>query len=168
MDLRPLPVLAGGGFRAGFPPACLYNGPMDARLLVRVSADPLDPREALGFVADPGAGGTCLFLGTVRDNSDAGDVTRLTYEAWDELAERRMREIAEELFERWPVRKVAVLHRTGVLEVGETSVVVACSSPHRADAFEACRRGIERIKQDLPVWKKESLAAGESRWVMGS
>jgi len=120
------------------------------------------------FVGDPGAGGTCVFLGTVRDRSDAGEVSGLTYEAWDELAERRLEEIALEMLEKWSVGKVALLHRTGDLGIGEISVVVACSAPHRADAFEASRHGIERLKQDVPIWKKESLVSGGAHWVMGS
>jgi molybdopterin synthase catalytic subunit len=138
------------------------------RFLARVQPDPLSSDEALAFVSDRAAGGTCLFVGSVRDRSDAGDVTGLTYEAWDELALRRLDEIGDELFAGWPVRKVAILHRTGELGVGEISVVVACSAPHRADAFEACRRGIERLKQDVPIWKKEALVSGEARWVKGS
>jgi len=141
---------------------------MAERALVRVGASPVDPQEALTFVADQAAGGTCLFVGTVRDHSDAGGVTALDYEAWDELAERRMRALADEILERWPVRKVALLHGTGRLEVGAVSVAVACSAPHRADAFEACRHGIEQLKHDAPIWKKESLTTGESEWVMGS
>jgi molybdopterin synthase catalytic subunit len=137
-------------------------------LLVRVTEEPLDPGEALRFVAHPGAGGTCLFLGTVRDRSDGAEVTELRYEAWEELAARRLEEIGEELFGKWPLRRAALLHRTGRLAVGEASVVVACSAPHRADAFEACRHGIERLKEDVPIWKKEALASGDSRWVMGS
>jgi len=141
---------------------------MAERTLVRVGDEPVDPKEALAFVADTGAGGTCLFLGTVRDHSQAGDVTALDYEAWDELAVRRLSEVAQEILEGWPVNKVALLHRTGHLAVGEVSVAVACSAPHRAEAFEACRHGIEQLKGDAPIWKKESLATGESEWVMGS
>jgi molybdopterin synthase catalytic subunit len=141
---------------------------MDDRVLVRITADSLDTGEALAFVADPGAGGTCLFLGTVRDHSHAGTVTGLQYEAWDELAETRLAEVAREMLEKWPVQKAALLHRTGPLQVGEVSVVVACSAAHRAEAFEACRHGIERIKEDAPIWKKEALTSGESHWVMGS
>jgi molybdopterin synthase catalytic subunit len=137
-------------------------------LLVRVTADPIGADEALGFVADPGAGGTCAFLGTVRDHSDAGGVTGLAYEAWQEQAVRRLEELADELFERWPLCKVSFLHRFGELGVGEVSVVVACSAPHRAEAFEACRHGIEQLKRDVPIWKKEHLVSGESSWVMGS
>ena len=137
-------------------------------VLVRISADPLDVDDALSFVGDPGAGGTCVFVGTVRDSSPAGEVTGLQYEAWEELAEARLRDVASELFERWPVRRVAILHRTGDLAIGEASVVVACSAPHRGEAFDACRHGIERLKEDVPIWKKEALVSGETQWVMGS
>jgi molybdopterin synthase catalytic subunit len=137
-------------------------------LLVRVNSDPISADEALAFVADPGVGGTCVFLGTVRDHSGAGDVHGLSYEAWDELALRRLGEIAGEAFAKWSIRKIAILHRTGDLAVGEVSVVVAVSAEHRGEAFEACRHGIERLKEDVPIWKKEHLEAGESHWVMGS
>ena len=141
---------------------------MHPQASIRVSAEPLSVDEALASVADPGAGGTCVFVGTVRDHSDAGDVTGLRYEAWNELAVKRLEELADEMLEKWPLRKVAILHRTGDLAIGEASVVIACSAPHRADAFDACRHGIERLKQDVPIWKKEALVSGESHWVMGS
>jgi molybdopterin synthase catalytic subunit len=141
---------------------------MAERTLTRVTDAPLSTEEALAFVADPGAGASCVFVGTVRDHSDAGSVTGLTYEAWNELAETRLGEIAAEIRQRWPVLGVALIHRTGELEVGDASVVVACSAPHRADAFEACRHGIETLKHDAPIWKKESLHGGEAHWVMGS
>lgn len=139
-----------------------------ARVLTQVLAEPLSVDEALMFVADPRAGGTCVFLGTVRDHSAAGDVTGLTYEAWDDLAVRRLDEIAAEATDRWNLCAVALLHRTGSLGVGETSVIVAASAPHRAEAFEASRHAIERLKEDVPIWKKEGLVSGESHWVMGS
>jgi molybdopterin synthase catalytic subunit len=143
-------------------------GAVSDSLLVFVTPEPLSVDSALAAVADPGAGGTCVFMGTVRDRSDQGEVTGLTYEAWDDLAVRRLTEIGEELHRTWPLRRVAVLHRTGALAVGEASVVVAVSAEHRAEAFEACRRGIERLKQDVPIWKKEGLRSGEAHWVMGS
>jgi molybdopterin synthase catalytic subunit len=143
-------------------------GAVSDPLLVSVTSEPLSVDSALTAVADPGAGGTCVFVGTVRDRSDQGEVTGLTYEAWDDLAVRRLTEIGEELHRTWPLRRVAVLHRTGALAVGEASVVVAVSAEHRAEAFEACRRGIERLKQDVPIWKKEGLRSGEAHWVMGS
>ncbi|HJP64758.1 MAG TPA: molybdenum cofactor biosynthesis protein MoaE [Actinomycetota bacterium] len=137
-------------------------------LLARLITDPLDPSEALSWAADPGAGGVVLFAGSVRDRSAAGAVTGLDYEAWDELAITRLEALGEELFDRWPVCRVALLHRTGHLDVGEISVLVCCSAPHRAEAFEAARHGIERLKEDVPIWKKESLTTGEAHWVRGS
>jgi molybdopterin synthase catalytic subunit len=137
-------------------------------LLVRVTGSPLEPAEALAFVRDPGAGAEVVFVGTVRDHSGAGAVTALDYEAWPERAAERLKAIGDEIFAAWPVCRVALLHRTGHLEVGDASVLVCCSAPHRAEAFEAARHGIERIKQDVPIWKKEALASGESHWVMGS
>lgn len=115
-------------------------------LLVRVATEKIGAGEAVAFVGDPGAGGTCLFLGTVRDSSDAGEVTGLTYEAWQELAITRLEELGEELFTRWPLERVALLHRFGELAVGDVSVAIAVSAEHRAEAFEACRHAIERLK----------------------
>jgi molybdopterin synthase catalytic subunit len=136
--------------------------------LTRVTLEALSVDEALAFVADPAAGGTCVFVGTVRDHSAAGDVTGLRYEAWDEMADRRLEDLAAELTAGWDLRKVAILHRTGDLSVGEASVVIAVSAPHRPEAFEACRHAIERLKEDVPIWKKEELTSGEAHWVMGS
>lgn len=137
-------------------------------LSIRLTTDAIQPSEAIASVADPAAGGVVLFSGTVRDHSDAGGVTGLDYEAWDERALAGFEAIGEELFERWAIRRAALWHRTGHLDVGEVSVIVAASAPHRAEAFEAARHGIERIKHDVPIWKKESLADGEAHWVMGS
>ena len=141
---------------------------MRAELLVRLTDAPLDPADALAFVADPGAGAVVLFTGTVRDHSAAGAVTGLTYEAWEERAVDRLEAIGEEMFDRWGSCKVALLHRTGLLDVGEISVIVSCSAPHRREAFEAARHGIDRIKEEVPIWKKERLATGDAQWVMGS
>lgn len=141
---------------------------MRETMLVKLTDAPLEASEALAFAADPAAGGTVLFVGTVRDHSQAGEVTALEYEAWEDRALARLEAVGEEIFQRWPVCRVAILHRTGHLDVGETSVLVCCSAPHRAEAFEAARHGIERIKQDVPIWKKESLTTGTAHWVMGS
>ena len=139
------------------------------RTFILVTDAPLSLDQAYAFVADPGAGGICVFVGTVRDHSDGGgEVTGLTYEAWDELAATRLSELAEELVATWPLRKVALLHRTGALAIGEASVIVAVSSPHRAEAFEACRHGIDQLKVDVPIWKKESFTTGDAEWVMGA
>jgi molybdopterin synthase catalytic subunit len=141
---------------------------MPERTMIVLTSDPLNASAALRFVADPAAGGICLFEGTVRARSRAGDVTGLRYEAYDELASARMQTIAEEMLERWPAKKAALFHRTGDLGIGEVSVIVACSAPHRAEAFEACRFGIERIKEEVPIWKQEQLTSGGAHWVRGS
>ena len=139
------------------------------RTLVRVTDQPPSVDEALAAVADPAAGGTCVFVGTVRNHSSAGPaVTDLTYEAWDELASQRLQEIGAQLHERWAICRAALFHATGTLRVGQVSVVVAVSAPHRAAAFEACRFGIEELKRDVPIWKKEIFTSGEADWVMGA
>jgi molybdopterin synthase catalytic subunit len=139
------------------------------RTLVRIAPASPSADEALAAVADPAAGGTCVFVGTVRDRSAAGDdVTELTYEAWDELAAERLADIAAQIHARWTVCAVALLHATGTLAVGEVSVVVAVSAPHRAEAFDAARFGIEELKRDVPIWKKEALTTGDADWVMGA
>ncbi len=141
---------------------------MREQLSVRLTEEPLDPCEALALVADPGAGGVVLFAGTVRDHSGAGGVTGLDYEAWEERAHERLAAIGQEMLERWPVRKAVLWHRTGALAVGEVSVLVVACAAHRGEAFEAARHGIERVKEDVPIWKRERLASGDARWVMGS
>ena len=95
-------------------------------------------------------------------------MTGLTYEAWDDLAVRRLTEIGEEMHGAWPLRTVAILHRTGELASARPASSIAVSAAHRAEAFEACRQAIERLKQDVPIWKKEGLRSGEAHWVMGS
>jgi molybdopterin synthase catalytic subunit len=138
------------------------------RLVVDIATEPLSVPDVLAAVADPGAGATCVFVGTVRDHGERGAVNGLTYEAWAELARERIAEHAHGAFERWTLRRIAVAHRTGDLSVGEASVVIAVSAAHRADAFEACRHLIERLKADVPIWKKEALATGEGHWVQGA
>lgn len=139
-----------------------------AETTIRITAEPIGVAEAGSLVADPAAGGTCIFSGTVRDHSPAGQVTGLRYEAWEELAIARLRAIADEMSATWPLRRIAILHRVGDLPVGETSVVVAVSAAHRDEAFAACRHGIERLKDDVPIWKQEVLVTGVAEWVMGS
>lgn len=129
-----------------------------------VTEDVLDPREVERMVAAPSAGAVALFIGTVRDHARGQDVQRLEYEAYAPAAEKMLARIGDEIAERWKVERVAIVHRTGMLEVGEASVVIGVSSPHRAEAFDACRHAIERIKEIVPIWKKEFYADG-SAWI---
>lgn len=132
---------------------------------IAVLAEPIDPAVALSFVSDPESGAVVLFLGTVRNHSPGKtDVSHLEYEAYDELVEPKIREIVAEARDKWPIRKAAALHRTGDLAVGEISVAVAASSPHRKDAFAAGRYLIDELKSRAPIWKKEHWPGG-AEWV---
>lgn len=134
----------------------------------RVTTSPIDPSKVLGAVADPSAGGTVVFLGTVRNRSEGSAVVGLEYDAYQEMAEKRMSEIEAQVRRRWPVKRVAMVHRYGRLKVGEVSVAVAVSSEHRAEAFEAARYAIDTIKRSLPLWKKEIFRGGKGRWTKGT
>lgn len=129
---------------------------------------PITVEEVERAVRHGGAGAVVSFTGTVRDHTDSHEVVALEYEAYVEMAERVLHQIAAEVRASWPEVRLSVLHRIGRLEVGEASVVIAASSPHRADAFSACRQVIERLKEDVPIWKREIRRDG-SVWVgMGS
>jgi molybdopterin synthase catalytic subunit len=125
---------------------------------------PIVLERALSAVADPGAGAVVLFLGVVRDNARGRRVTRLEYEAYEALARREMEKIAATIGSRWPRTRVAIIHRTGHLQVGEASVAVSVSAPHRAEAFEAARFAIDTLKLTVPIWKKEIWESGEA-WI---
>ena len=133
----------------------------------RVIETPLDHAAAVALGEDGRAGGIATFIGVVRRSSSGrvGDsVTRLEYEAYVPMAEAEMFAIAGEAVERFGAVHVAVHHRVGVLEIGEPAVVIAVSTPHRAEAFDACRYIIEELKQRVPIWKKEVFQDG-SEWV---
>lgn len=125
---------------------------------------PLSVDEAIAAVRRPDAGGIAVFLGVVRDHNDGRAVTLLEYEAYDSMAEKEMRAIAAELERELPGVTVAVVHRTGRLEIGDLAVVCAASAPHRDQAFSACRALIDRIKERVPIWKREH-GEGGPHWV---
>jgi molybdopterin converting factor subunit 1 len=131
---------------------------------VRVHAGVLDAPAITGLVERPDAGAVVTFLGVVRDNARGRAVLWLDYEAYPEAAEKMLARIAGEMRERWPILAIAIEHRTGKLEIGATSVVIAVSSAHRDAAFAASAYAIERIKQIVPIWKKEAYAGGET-WI---
>lgn len=120
---------------------------------------------AAGAVAHPEAGGTAVFVGTVRDHHDGAAVDAITYEAWEERAARVLDEVTRAVADEFPgVRAVHVAHRIGYLAVGDASVVCAASAPHRREALEAVSRLIELVKEQVPIWKHEHLVDGTSRW----
>lgn len=130
----------------------------------RVTSAPLSLDEVVRAVEGPGRGGVVTFSGQVRDQTRGRAVVRLEYEAYPPMAERVFAQIGAEAAARWEGSRLAIVHRVGVLQPGELAVVIAASAPHRAEAFDACRHAIERLKQDAPIWKKEIFADGEV-WV---
>lgn len=148
-ELALIPPVSGGSERS-------------ARFVV--SAQPLDPRAVEALVAGTGVGAVVTFTGTVRDNARGRGVVALDYEAYPEAAELMLARIGEEIRDRWGIDRVAIAHRTGYLTPGTASVVIAVASPHRGEAFAACSHAIERIKEIVPIWKKEFYEDG-AVWV---
>jgi molybdopterin synthase catalytic subunit len=132
--------------------------------LFTVTADVLDPREVESLVASASAGAIVTFIGTVRDNARERDVIALDYEAYEPAAVKMLAQVGAEVVERWPGVEIAISHRTGYLVPGEASVVIACSSAHRDAAYHASSYAITRIKEIVPIWKKEHYADG-AIWV---
>ncbi len=132
-----------------------------------VVSQPIDPMHVLGRVGTPGDGAVLLFLGTVRNHAGGEAVDGITYEAYETMASPVLAEIAREAAERLGTDRLVVVHRVGDLAVGDVSVAIAVSSPHRAQAYDASRYVIEEIKKRLPVWKREHYQDGRSEWVTG-
>jgi molybdopterin synthase catalytic subunit len=132
-----------------------------------VTADPLEPAAVAALVARDGDGAVATFVGLVRDHNAGRRVLWLDYEAFAPLAIKAFERIGEESAGRWPDARLAIHHRTGRVAIGDASVAIAAASPHRADAFAACRYAIERIKQIAPIWKHEHFEGGEV-WIEGA
>lgn len=137
----------------------------EVRVHAALTTAPLHPGGVLDRVADPSAGGVALFVGSVRDHHEGAAVTGLVYEVWEERSQAALRQVAEEVAAAHPtVRAVAVEHRHGPLEVGDHAIVAAVSAPHRGPAQAAVAELVERVKAEVPIWKREQLAAGGHRW----
>ncbi len=128
---------------------------------------PIDVGQLIAAVASEGAGGTVVFLGTVRRSPEDGDVATIEYSAYREMATAELDRIVAEAAARWPRARVDLRHRLGPVPTGEASVAVAAAAPHRAEAFAAARFVIDETKQRVPIWKRELFASGEARWVEG-
>lgn len=129
--------------------------------MYQIVSQPIDVVGVTAAVADPGTGATVTFIGTTRDYNEDRRVIRLEYEAYPEMALAEMRKIGEEAKQRWPIKQVAIVHRIGVVPLGEASVVIAVSAGHRHAAFEASHFAIDRLKEVVPIWKKEHFDGGE-------
>jgi molybdopterin synthase catalytic subunit len=135
-------------------------------MLIEVTAEPLEPQRLIDEVRRDESGAVAVFLGVVRNNNLGHRVLYLEYDAYPEMATKMMRQIAEEAMERWPLSDVAMQHRSGRLKIGEASLAIAVSSPHRREAFEACHHLVDRFKEVVPIWKKEVREGGEV-WIEG-
>jgi len=137
---------------------------MNDSRFIRLTREPIDVARLQAATRADGA--LCLFVGIVRGENGGRPVLRLEYEAYEEMALASMDQIAAEARERWPVTDVRIVHRLGLIEVGEASVAVAVTSPHRGQAFDACRYVIDTLKKVVPIWKKEFYADG-AVWLEG-
>jgi len=134
--------------------------------LIQLTREPLNRNALVTAVSHPSVGGIVVFEGTVRDNARGKQIRYLEYEVYEEMAEQHIHAIINEATQRWGVERIAVAHRFGRLEVGEASVIIVVASPHRAEAFDACRYIIDSLKTTVPIWKKEIATNGEE-WVEG-
>lgn len=133
----------------------------------RITRDPIDTADLQRRVRSDADGAILVFSGVVRNHDAGRAVASLQYEAYETMAAEALRKICEEVRGRFEVGDIAVVHRIGELEVGETSVVIAVGAPHRDAAYQASREIIERLKREVPIWKRERYADGEERWLRG-
>ncbi len=129
--------------------------------MIRITRTRIPLDRLVRAVRDPAAGAVVTFLGTTRNENEGRRVVRLEYEAFTTMARREMGALAAEASRRWPIRKVAMAHRTGIVPVGEASVAIVVSAGHRAEAFAACRWLIDRLKEIVPIWKREHFRGGQ-------
>ncbi|EAY28894.1 molybdenum cofactor biosynthesis protein MoaE [Microscilla marina] len=130
----------------------------------KITDQPINEQEVIDLVRSPHCGGLSVFVGTVRNQTKGKKVISLEFEAYEAMAMNKMREIAEQAQKRWKTDKIAIYHRVGKLSVEETAVVIAVSTPHRKESFQACEYLIDTLKQVVPIWKKEIYEDGEI-WV---
>jgi molybdopterin synthase catalytic subunit len=135
--------------------------------MILLTDQPIDVDAVLARVRCPAAGAVVAFLGTVRDETGGTRVVSMEYECYREMAEKQLDRLAAEARDRWPLAGCAIVHRVGQLQIGEIAVAVAVGAPHRREAFEAAEWLIDRIKEVVPIWKKEHYVEGQSRWIHG-
>jgi len=133
--------------------------------MIEITESAIDHAAVTESVRSNRAGAVCTFLGTVRELTGSRRTVSLAYEAYPEMALKKLSELEDQARRRWPIIELAMVHRVGHLDLGEVSVVVAVSCPHRQDAFEACRWLIDTLKEVVPIWKKENWADGTEEWV---
>ena len=133
--------------------------------MIQITEDSIDHAAITESVRSQSAGAVCTFLGTVREMTGGRRTVALNYEAYPEMAQRKLAELEQQARQRWPIVELALVHRVGALQLGDVSVVVAVSCPHRREAFEACQWLIDSLKQVVPIWKQERWDDGTEEWV---
>jgi molybdopterin synthase catalytic subunit len=129
--------------------------------MFRVTDKPINLQELVDFVTDPEAGAVATFIGTTRNHNEGRKVLALDYEAYPEMAEKQLARLGQEASQKWPICRMAIVHRLGPVQITEPSVIITVSAAHRETAFAACRFAIEEIKKTVPIWKKEVYEGGE-------
>ena len=129
--------------------------------MFRVTDKPIDLKELVDYVSDPEAGAIASFIGTTRNNNEGRKVIALDYDGYSEMAEKELARIGADAKTKWPICRMAIIHRLGPVQITEASVIIAVSAGHRDAAFAACRFAIEEIKKTVPIWKKEVYEGGE-------
>lgn len=129
-----------------------------------LTKEPLESEPIVSLISKEDLGGVCVFIGTVRNQTKGKKVVRLEYEAYKPMALTEMSKIAKTVTEKWPEAVIAIHHRVGILQIGEAAVIIAVATPHRGDAFHACKYAIDTLKETVPIWKKEVFEDGEE-WV---
>ena len=132
--------------------------------MIEITEQQLDSEKITNLVRRDSNGAVVTFLGNTRDNFEGKSVIRLEYEAYVKMAVKKLEEIRQEMMQQFGIKDIAISHRIGIVDIGETSLVVAVASPHRTEAFQACHKVVDRVKEIVPIWKKEVYADG-SRWV---
>ena len=168
---NPSALLSDGDEVAFLPPVSGGSGPVAPKMelseeLVAIVREPIDTRALVAGLQRAADGAVVVFEGVVRNESRGKATLYLEYEAYEPMALEQMRALAREARQRWPIDRIGILHRLGRLEIGEASVVIVVTSAHRHPAFEACRHAIDRLKETVPIWKKEYFADG-AVWVEG-
>lgn len=132
--------------------------------MIKITHEPVAIQQILADFNRDANGAVVTFIGTVRNNSEGKKVLYLEYECYEPMAVKKLNEIADEIKRRWKINDISVIHRVGRLEIGDTAIVIAVGSPHRQEAFEACKYAIDTIKETVPIWKKEFYENGSS-WI---
>jgi len=135
--------------------------------MFKITNEKISVPDVIDAVSTDDAGAVVTFLGAVRNNSEGRRVRYLELEAYHKMAENKIAQIADEIYKRWGLDRVAIIHRLGKLSVGEVIVAIAVASPHRREAFEACQYAIDRLKEIVPIWKRECWEDGDAEWVRG-